>query len=322
MRILRRIPKRPLDLPRVVAAIGIFDGVHRGHQAILKKAVSRARALKGTPVGVTFDPHPLAVLNPSLVPTPLLSLGQRLDRFSELGIRLALVIPFTPAFSRWSPRLFVDRVLVRGLRVREVVVGHDFGFGKERAGSVRSLRLLGAQAGFKTRVVPPVRIGGERISSRRVREFIREGDLRRAERFLGRPVTVSGQVVRGAGRGKGLGFPTANLKVLAGVLPAEGVYGVRVQAQGRWYGGMANLGWRPTFQRANGPTGQRPLLEVHLFGRHRPLYGSRLEIQFLRWLRSERRFHSPEALVRQLKRDAAGARRILYLHHHRPVVCS
>lgn len=309
MRVLREIPKHPLFFQNVVTAIGIFDGVHLGHQAILKKAVSRARALSGTAAAVTFHPHPLSVLKPSLVPDPLLSLEDRLKVFEELGIQAALVIPFTRSFSRWSHQDFIRRLLVKVLSVREVVVGHDFGFGRGRRGSVSTLRLLGAEAGFKTHVVAPVRVAGHRVSSAGIREKIRQGELNGAAASLGRPVFVVGRVVRGSGRGKRLGVPTANLRVMAGVLPREGVYAVRAQVHGRWYGGMANLGVRPTFDGGKGK--EAPLLEVHLFGQHRSLYGAELKVQFVRRLRAERRFPSPKALIRQLARDATRAEALL-----------
>ncbi len=303
---LCKIPARPLKYSAPVAAIGIFDGVHRGHQAILRRAVRRAAAIGGTPMAITFYPHPLAVLAPQYVPTMLLSLDQRLDDFAAAGIRLALVIPFTRSFSRWSPETFVRRVLVERLRVREVVVGHDFGFGAGRSGSIDTLKTFGREFGFRVQVAPPFRLSGQRIASNRIRTMIRKGRLKQAARFLGRPATVVGRGVRGEGRGGELGFPTANIEeVEAGVLPPVGVYAVRVRLEGspRQYPGMANLGFRPTFQKR----GASPLLEIHLFGMKRAFYGRRLEVAFLKRLRPERRFSSPETLARQLSLDARRA---------------
>ncbi len=340
-----------------MAAIGIFDGVHRGHQAILRKAAARARAIGGTPAAVTFYPHPLTVLHPRLVPPLLLSLDQRLEGFQACGIRAALVIPFNRSFSRWSPDQFVRQLLAQKLRVREVVVGHDFGFGTGRSGSTETLKALGRQFGFRVHIVLPVKAGPERIASHRIRRAIRAGQLEKAARLLGKPVTVAGRVIRGARRGRGLGFPTANLRVEAGVLPPVGVYAVRVKmssspsvppfggtAEGRlprgsdsrWslpstpieglpssiieggndlLLGMANLGFRPTFRppfsRVSPVSPVSPLLEIHLFGVNRPLYRRRLEVAFLRRLRPERRFPSPEALRLQLQRDALLARSLL-----------
>jgi len=301
-----------------VAAIGIFDGVHAGHRAILKKAAARARALGGTPVAVTFYPHPLSVLKPTHAPELLMPLSERVRAIAGSGVSKVRVIPFTRSFSRWSPEQFVCRILAGRLRVREVVVGHDFGFGARRAGTPDTLRRLGSVYGFRTWVMPPVRRGGERISSRRIRERISRGELAAAARLMGRPVSVWGTVVRGSGRGAKLGFPTANLKREAGILPLPGVYAVRARLGKRWYVGMANIGFRPTFKKVRRQA--PPLLEVHLFGVRRRLYGRRLEVVFVRRLRGERRFPSPEALAGQLARDAARARRVFALQTRRRVV--
>lgn len=297
-----------------MAAIGIFDGVHTGHQAILKKAAARARALDGTPVAVTFYPHPLSVLKPAHAPELLMPLSDRIRAIAGSGVPQVRVIPFTRSFSRWSPERFVRRILLDRLKVREVVVGHDFGFGAGRAGTPDTLRRLGSVYGFRTWVMPPVRRGGERVSSRRIRERIRRGELAAAARLMGRPVSVWGTVVRGSGRGAKLGFPTANIKREAGILPLHGVYVVRARLGGRSYPGMANLGRRPTFG------GKNLVLEVHLFGVRRRLYGRRLEVVFVRRLRGERRFPSPAALAGQLARDAARAERVFALQAPRRVV--
>lgn len=316
-----------------VAAIGIFDGVHCGHQVILRAAVRRARAVGAVPAAVTFHPHPLAVLRPGQEPDLLLSLGQRLRLFAGAGIRRTVVIPFTRRFARWPAERFVQEVLAGTLRAREVVVGHDFCFGRGRAGTVETLRHLGRRFGFATRVIGPVRLGGQRVSSGRIRRRIADGDLAGARRMLGRPSAVLGRVVRGTGRGAGIGFPTANLRVEAGVLPPVGVYAVRTRIGTQkgagstwhllgstWHRGMANLGFRPTFRRGTRRkrvpglrpgTLPKPTLEVHLFGVRRRLYGRRMEVEFIRRLRPERRFPSAQALARQLARDAAQARRLL-----------
>ena len=305
----------------MVAALGIFDGVHRGHQKILVQAVARARRLRGRAVAITFDPHPLTVLHPKRAPPRLMSLEDRRAAFADCGIRASRVLSFTRSFSRWSPQRFVREILIRSLGVREVVVGHDFRFGADRIGTPETLRELGKQYGFRVWVAAAVRIGGERVSSGRIREQIAAGDLRSAARFLGRPPSVTGRVVRGAGRGARLGFPTANLKVESGLLPPVGVYAVAASKRvpglrpgtlscSPLRAGMANLGRRPTFDRAGG---RAPLLEVHLFGVRRRLYGRRLRVQFLQHLRAERRFASAEALSRQLDRDARRAKRVFAL---------
>ena len=290
-----------------VVAIGIFDGVHRGHQAILRRAVRRARALRTRPVALTFFPHPAAILAPQHVPPLLLSLDQRRAAFAACGVPRTVVLRFTRALARWTPEQFVQRVLVRRLEAREVVVGHDFGFGRGRSGTIETLRALGRQYGFRVHVVPPVRVGRVRISSRVIRQTIALGRLDVARRYLGRSPTVVGRVVRGAGRGKRFGVPTANVQVTAGVLPPTGVYAVWARTEGFTAGGAANLGWRPTVE-ARRPA--HPILEVHLFHRQvPPLRGRPLEVAFGRRLRAERRFPSLAALVAQIHRDIARASR-------------
>lgn len=311
MKVIRATPRGRLGWKRPVAAIGIFDGVHRGHQAILSRAVRRARAIGGTPVALTFFPHPLAVLRPSLCPEPLYSLEERLKQFEALGIRGVWVLSFTRAFSRIPPDRFVREFLVGRLGVREVVIGHDFGFGRGRAGTVPLLRALGRQHGFSVHRVGPVRSGGRRIASAGLRRLLRAGRVREAARWLGRPYRVTGTVVRGAGRGRKLTVPTANLPKVCGLLPAPGVYAVRSGLSGRLQGGMANIGFQPTFHRS--AARRRPLLEVHLFGPQPRLTGARLSVAFLERLRPERRFPSAAALKGQMVRDARRAGRILGL---------
>ncbi|MBI3322180.1 MAG: riboflavin biosynthesis protein RibF [Candidatus Omnitrophica bacterium] len=318
-------------------AVGVFDGVHRGHRAILEFAARRARAIDAEPVVVTFHPHPLSVLRPGQEPQLLLSLDQRRRHLAEAGVRRVAVIPFTRRFSAWPPERFLKQVLVRRLGAREVVVGHDFRFGRGRSGTVETLKQGGRRLGFTAWVVGPVRLGGRRVSSGEIRRRVASGDLAGARRMLGRPPSVVGRVVRGAGRGAKLGFPTANVHVEAGVLPPVGVYAVRARI-GTWHktdlryqvqmaglvpgtelDGMANIGYRPTFGRGTHwyrvrtrYGDENPVLEVHLFRTRVPdLRGRRLEVEFIRRLRPERRFASAAALARQLARDASRARRLL-----------
>jgi riboflavin kinase/FMN adenylyltransferase len=297
-----------------VVAIGIFDGVHRGHRAILGRAVRRAKALSTSAVALTFWPHPAAVVAPHRVPPMLLSLNQRLAAFGACGIARTVVLRFTKAFARQTPEQFVERILVRRLRAREVVVGHDFRFGRGRAGTVETLRALARPQGIRVHVVPPVRVGRVRVSSRIIRRAMARGRLDTVRRYLDRPPTVVGRVVRGAGRGKRVGIPTANVQVTAGVLPPSGVYAVKARKRatlkgGPFWGGVANLGWRPTVERRQPAA---PVLEVHILRPHvPPLRGRTLEVAFVRRLRPERRFPSVAALVAQIHRDILAARRCL-----------
>ncbi len=301
-------------MKRPVVAIGIFDGVHRGHQAILKRAVSRARVTSGTPVALTFYPHPLTILKPSVAPPLILSLKGRTEAMKQRGIKQVVVCAFTRRFSRLSPEQFVDQVLVKKLRAQQVVVGHDFGFGKGRKGSIRTLRVLGNQRGFRVLVVGPQRVGRERISSRLIRRSIQSGRLDFARRCLGVSPSLEGQVVRGAGRGKKMGVPTANIKVTSGVLPPCGVYAVWVKGAGpRVVLGVANLGFRPT---VGGKRTTQPVLEVHFLGSmHRKLRGKVLQVALGTQLRNERKFPSLKALVAQIKQDKVRARHWLRRHN-------
>ncbi|MBI4313268.1 MAG: riboflavin biosynthesis protein RibF [Candidatus Omnitrophica bacterium] len=299
---------------KTVVAIGIFDGVHCGHQAILKYAVGRAKALKAIPAALTFYPHPAAIVAPAYTPPLLLSLSQRLEEFRKLGIKRPEVLRFTRAVSRWTPEQFVQRLLVERLHASEVVVGHDFGFGHKRSGTVETLRELGRRFGFKVHVAGPVRVAGRRVASRTIRALIEKGKLAAAAACLGRPPQVTGPVVRGAGRGKKFGVPTANVQVETGLLPPNGVYAVWM----KWPGsipakGVANLGVRPTVDR---PPPKTPILEVHLLSKKTPaLRGKSVQVYFGTRLRAEKKFSSVELLLQQIRKDIHAAR--LWHQHFR-----
>lgn len=294
---------------RIVAALGVFDGVHRGHQQILRTAVRRARAIRGTAVAVTFHPHPQAILHPAQSPPSLMSLAHRLMLMERLGIRWVLVIPFTKQFARLKPAAFCARILGHELQAREVVVGHNFAFGRDRSGTTALLRRWGAAQGVRVHIVPPVVVRRHRVSSSRIRRAIERGHLARAALLLGRPVSLRGRVVHGASRGAALGFPTANLALDHEAMPPCGVYAVTVRCLGRRWGGVLNLGLRPTFERRT-----TPLAEVHIFRFHRSIYDDWVDVQFLAKLRPERAFPSREALARQIRRDVARARQLLRNH--------
>ena len=300
----------PEDGPGTVATVGTFDGVHRGHQAVVRRAVERARAARLRSIVVTFDPHPAEVLRPDRAPLLLTPGDERLEALAELGLDYCAVLPFTPELAAYDAEAFVRLVLIPRLGMRELLVGFDNGFGRDRAGSVEVLERLGGEMGFPVEVVPPVTFpDGTRISSTAVRQAVSAGDLERAAEALGRPYAVSGTVRHGDARGRTIGYPTLNLSppTAKKLLPPPGVYAVRAQTPTGAFGGMLNLGPRPTFG------DDRLSLEAHLFDASGDWYGARVRLDFVSRLRDVRRFDGPDELREQLRRDDEAARRVLAL---------
>jgi riboflavin kinase / FMN adenylyltransferase len=302
LRHLQRIGRR---FTAPVLTLGNFDGVHRGHQEILRRLVSRARAVGGHAIVLTFHPHPTAVLAPARAPQLLSDWRSRMESIAAAGVDVIIAQRFTRAFSEVTAEDFVRRFLVAGLGVHTVVVGHRVSFGHGRAGGADTLRQFGAACGFAVEVVGPVEVDGIAVSSSAVRQAISAGDLARAEKLLGRPSCVAGRVIHGHHRGQGLGFPTANLRVAGLALPPDGVYAVRAHWRDTHLSGVANLGFNPTFGT------QARSLEVHLLDFAGDVYGQRLEVSFVQRLRGEIKFPNVQALVAQIKRDAEAARQAL-----------
>jgi riboflavin kinase/FMN adenylyltransferase len=301
-----------LALPRVangaVVTCGTFDGMHRGHVLVLERTAQRARAAGLASVAVTFDPHPLDVVNPSAAP-PLLTLWEeKLEMLAQTRIDHVVVLPFTTELSALSPEDFVTRVLINGVRMKELLIGHDHGFGRGRAGDAEALRMIGRRRGFPVDVVEAV-VGSDDapISSTTIRRAVAHGDLARASDGLGRRYAFSGRVTRGEQRGRLLGFPTINLDIGSPrkLLPPHGVYAVSVQTPSAAFGGMMNLGPRPTFG------DDRVSLEVHLFEAAGDWYDARVRVEFVSRLRDTMKFTGPQELVAQLHRDAEHARNAL-----------
>lgn len=297
----------PAITPSVVT-VGTFDGVHRGHRLVLDRLVAgaRSRGLRG--VLVTFEPHPLYVVNPLAAP-PLLSVGdEKIEALAATGLDEVAVVPFTPQLAAYEAEQFVDVVLLQRFAMRELFIGHDHGFGRGRAGDVTVLERLGRERGFTVHVVPPVEgRDGNPVSSTSIRRAIAGGDLARAADGLARPYSVAGSVVHGASRGADLGFRTLNLGSPAAtkLLPPDGVYAVRVQTNTGTFGGMMNLGGRPTFGEND------RVLEAHLFNAAGDWYGSRVRVDFIGRVREVKRFSGSDELVRQLRRDEETARILL-----------
>jgi riboflavin kinase/FMN adenylyltransferase len=298
-------PPRP-----AVVTVGVFDGVHRAHRSLVASTVRLAKRLKGTSVVVTFYPDPHAVLDPHRAPPALMSLDARLESLRRLGVDRVWVIRFTRAFARLSADTFVRRHL-RRLAPAALLVGETFVFGRNRRGNMATLRSLARATGMRVIAVREIRRGGAPISSSRIRRLIAAGRLSDARALLGRRPALYGTVVRGAGRGRRLGFPTANVRIAAGALPPRGVYAVRLEAGERVNHGVMNLGVRPTF-------GPGPLVcEVHLLRARRSLRGRKVTVTLVSRLRGERCFSSPEALVRQVRQDVRRARSVLARTPHR-----
>ena len=295
--------------PRSIVTTGTFDGVHRGHQAIVRYLVARAREVGGVPTVVTFDPHPREVLTGHAVPL-LTTLEERADALEALGVERFVVVPFSRDLSLLEPEDYVADVLVGQVGMREIVIGYDHRFGRKARGDRALLERLGPDLGFTVDVIPEQIEGDVTVSSTEVRRLLAEtGDAARAAGLLGRPYRIVGTVARGAARGRQIGYPTANVQPTdpRKLVPRLGVYAVRaVLPDGAEAGGMMNVGRRPTFETDGART-----IEVHLFDLDRDLYGQRLAVDVVARLRDEQRFDGVDALVAQLGRDAAAARRMV-----------
>jgi riboflavin kinase/FMN adenylyltransferase len=305
MQVFDRIEAVQHKLKNPAITIGNFDGVHKGHQALFQMVKRWAEKLNGQSVVVTFDPHPLEVLFPQKVPSFITSHRKKLDLIARCGIDVTLVIPFNHEFSRMTAREFVEVVLVEKIGAKAIIVGHDYRFGHSREGNIAFLKQLGEQHGFRVETVNGITVNHTVVSSTTIRQMIFDGNIREANKLLGRPFEVSGVVIAGRKRGVGLGFPTANVRMPAMASPRTGVYVVEVDVGGKTYGGAANLGYNPTF----GDTGLS--LEAHLFDFNQDIYGESITIRFIDRLRDELRFSSPGELAEQIAKDVADAKKIL-----------
>jgi len=284
-------------------AMGVFDGVHIGHQAVIKAAVDAAKTSGGTAGVLTFDPHPIQVLAPEVAPRRILaSLTHKKELLAELGVEIMVVLPFTHEFAMLEAGEFLQEILHATSSLKTIAIGEDWKFGKQRSGNVAMLESFGAENGIKIISLQAVMLDGERVSSTRVRQAIRDGNLDAASAMLGRPYTVIGTVVQGRKLGRTLGFPTANLRVHNEQLPQDGVWAVEVTlADGSRYRGAGNLGLRPTVE----GEGARRMLEVHLLDYEGDLYGQEVEVRFLKYVRGEKKFESLDELQAQIRLDTA-----------------
>ncbi len=307
----------PPGIPRdrgTVATVGTFDGVHRGHWTVLREIRERADATDRRSVLVTFDPHPLRIVRPEHAPLMLTTPVEKKEILAESGLDYAVFISFTEALSRYEPRRFVEEILVERLGVEELVIGYDHGFGRDREGDPETLHAIGVELGFTVDVVPPVSVGDAAVSSSRIRETLLQGQVADVIESLGRPYSIRGIVVRGEGRGKGLGFPTANLRLMERdkLVPPEGIYAVRGVLKDGSYAGALHMGPRPTFK------GSPPSVELHLLDFDRDIYGEEVRVDFIKRLRGIAPFAGVDALLEQIRKDVDQAREIVSGWTHRP----
>src|SRR5215472_15110626 len=302
MEILRSISDLSRLRGSLFLAIGVFDGVHRGHQAVISTSADHARAANGTPVVVTFDPHPEKVLRPERAPHLLTATQHKVALIRNLGVGQLLIINFNKQFASTEPESFVEQLVTHSKPLQEICVGHEWSFGKNRRGNLDLLKQLGAKFNFKVVGVPPVKANGEVVSSTAIRQAIEKGDFAKAAAMLGREYTILGTVVRGDNLGKEIGFPTANLSAHSEQFPPNGVYFAEAILDGERFRGVVNLGLRPTVS-----SSRDRILEVYLLDFDRDIYGKDLELRFIRYLRPEKKFENVDALVRQIERDVQQA---------------
>jgi riboflavin kinase / FMN adenylyltransferase len=288
-----------------VLALGNFDGLHRGHLKIIDRVRRRAGERAGTPAAMTFDPHPPQVLRPDKAPPLLMSKEQKIEALARSGMQGVAVVRFTLELSQWEPEMFVRTVLVEWLHVVEVWVGANFLFGHDRAGTFTVLRALGARYGFRAEKIDPVRYKEFVVSSTRIRRLIAEARVDEAGALLGHHYFIDGTVTRGAGRGRDLGFPTANLATSNALVPPSGVYATTTTIDSVVHPSITNIGLRPTFGDVD-----RPTIETHVFDLDRDLYDTSVRLSFVQRLRDERAFPDADALRAQIEADCRSARRL------------
>jgi len=290
-----------------VVTIGVFDGLHMGHQKLIRAAVRKAKRINGTAIVMTFAPHPVQVLHPNKYLPFIVSLAQRVELFERLGVHACIVIRFTKRFSRLTASQFVKKYLADYLRPKAVFVGEDFQFGKDRQGTLDYFKKEGARYGMEVHTVSSVKVGKRKIGSSRIRRLITEGRLSAIKRHLGRDLSIAGKVMKGDGRGRTLGFPTANISPENEIILPTGVYAVHVLIGGKHSKGMANIGHRPSFKKNNSDIN----IETHIFDFSKNIYGKEITVEFIKKIRNEKMFQSAARMIAQLKCDEVRSRAIL-----------
>jgi riboflavin kinase/FMN adenylyltransferase len=306
MRIVNNLAFTASDFSSPVVTIGNFDGLHLGHQEIIAHAIALAKNIGGETVALTFDPHPVRLLHPELYIPLIAPYRKKMMLLEKCGVDCTINLPFTQDIAQFSAERFIQDIVVNRIAPSWVVIGFNFTFGKGRSGTAVELKKMGERLGFGVEIVPPHTVAGELVSSTRIRDLIQQGEITAANRMLGMHHFILGTVIHGHARGKGLGFPTANLEITGDLYPKAGVYAVTVMVDGEQYQGVVSIGTNPTFQ------DKEFAVEVFLFDYQGDLYGKELQVNFVARIRDEVTFPSPEALVRQIERDVRTAKEILH----------
>ena len=306
MEILRSISELSQLRGPLFLAIGVFDGVHRGHQAVISTSARHAHSADGTPVVVTFDPHPDKVLRPHVAPHLLTATQHKIVLIRALGVGHLLMIEFNRDFASTPPENFVEQLVGHSRPLREICVGHEWSFGKNRTGNLDLLKKLGARFNFNVIGISPVSVNGTAVSSTAIRQAVEKGDFITAAEMLGREYTILGTVVHGDNLGRKIGYPTANLSAHSEQFPPNGVYFAEAWINDVLYHGVVNLGYRPTVKRDK----SERVLEIYLLDFNRDIYGEDVEIRFIRYLRAEREFDSLDSLAQQIDADVRLAREL------------
>jgi len=317
MEIILGINRLRRALVNPIVTLGNFDGVHLGHQKIFERLKEEALKIHGEAIVITFEPHPLKVLSPQHCPPLLTPFKKKMMLIEKSGIGTVLCIEFSSAFSEISPFEFIKNILVERIRVRKIIVGYNYHFGRKKRGDVRILRNIGKVLNVEVEVMEPLKIGQVPVSSSKIRELIKEGQVEEASKLLGRDYPIIGKVVKGSKRGHSLGFPTANLEISEELYPKKGVYAVEVVWNQQVFNGLANIGSNPTFP--SDQTREEPpfSLEVYILGLHQDIYGEEIQVNFKKRIRDETRFDSPSGLIDQIKKDVQWAQTNVFCRQER-----
>jgi riboflavin kinase/FMN adenylyltransferase len=305
MRIIDDLTFTKEDFTSPVVTIGNYDGLHLGHQAIIKRVIELAKEGKGEAVVLTFEPHPVKFFHPELQIPLITPYRKKMMLLTQYGVDVTINLPFTGEIARMSAKEFIQKIVQRHIGPRWVVVGFNFTFGKGRTGTSEELKKIGESLGFSVEIIPPFHVDGEVVSSTRIRELIARGEIQEANRMLGGNFFMLGKVIHGHARGKGLGFPTANLEITQDLYPNDGVYAATVMVDERRYDGVVNIGTNPTFD------DEQLAVEVFLFDYQGDLYGKELQVALIDKIRAEQTFPSVELLVHQIEKDIQRAKEIL-----------